>query len=90
MPTYDYRCVECKTPFEASHAMSEPAPDCPHCGGRAEKAILTAPAMHGQMARGRELAMRSLLPTRTNAGSNGHGPSCGCCAPRTTSTTKTD
>lgn len=51
MPTYDYRCLRCETPFEASHAMSEPAPDCPNCGGRAEKAILTAPAMHGQMAR---------------------------------------
>ena len=90
MPTYDYRCLRCETPFEASHAISEPAPDCPNCGGRVEKTILTAPATHGQMARGRELAMRSLLTSRTNAGSNGHGPGCSCCAPRTTSTTKTD
>lgn len=90
MPTYDYRCMHCQTPFEASHAMNEPAPNCPNCGGRPEKTILTAPAMHGQMARGRELAMRSLQPSRMNAGSNGHGPSCSCCAPHTTSTTKTD
>jgi len=90
MPTYDYRCLRCETPFEASHAISEPAPDCPNCGGRVEKTILTAPAMHGQMAQGRELAMRSLLTSRTKAGPNGHGPGCSCCAPRTTSTTKTD
>lgn len=90
MPTYDYRCLRCETPFEASHAMSEPAPDCPNCGGRAEKAILTAPAMHGQMARGRELAMRSLLTSRTKDGPNGHGQGCSCCAPRTTGTVKTD
>ena len=90
MPTYDYRCVHCGIPFEASHAMSEPAPDCPSCGGRAEKTILTAPAMHGQMARGRELAMQSLLTSRTKPSSNGHGPGCSCCAPRTTSTESTD
>lgn len=90
MPTYDYRCCECGTPFEASHAMNEHAPDCPSCGGRAEKAILVAPAMHGHMARGRELAMRSLLTSRSKAGPNGHGPGCSCCAPRTTSTVKTD
>lgn len=90
MPTYDYRCLRCETPFEASHAMSEPAPDCPNCGGRAEKTILTAPAMHGQMARGRELAMRSLQTSRTKAGPNGHGPGCSCCAPRAMGTVKTD
>jgi putative FmdB family regulatory protein len=82
MPIYDYRCMQCETVFEASHTMSEPAPNCPNCGGQAQKTILAAPAIHGQMAQGRELAMRSLLPPSMEATSNGHGPGCSCCTPR--------
>lgn len=82
MPTYDYRCVWCSASFEASHAMDAPAPGCPNCGGRAEKTILTAPAAHGHMAQGRELAMKSLLTSRTQASPKGHGAGCSCCAPR--------
>lgn len=85
MPTYDYRCVQCNTPFEASHAMNAPAPACPRCGGRAEKTILTAPAAHGRMAQGRELAMQALRASRTQAGPQVHGAGCRCCAPHKTS-----
>jgi len=85
MPIYDYRCVQCSTPCEASHAMNAPAPDCPSCGGRAEKAILTAPAALGRMAQGRERAMQSLQASRAQT-RPAHGAGCSCCAPRKTGT----
>ena len=76
MPTYDYRCTQCALPFNAHHAIPAPRPDCPACGGASERVILSAPAIHGNMARGRDLAMRSLQtkpePEKT------HGPGCGC------------
>lgn len=86
MPIYDYRCVQCSAQFEASHAINAPAPDCPSCGGRAEKAILTAPAAHGRMAQGRELAMQSLRTSRAQTRPHAHGAGCSCCAPRKTNT----
>ncbi len=73
MPTYDYLCTQCKLQFEARHSINAPGPTCPACGGETEKIFLCAPATHGNMARGRNIAMRSLEP---EAGQ--HRPGCGC------------
>lgn len=77
MPTYDYRCFQCKQQFEARHPIKADNPGCPACGGATEKVMLSAPATHGNMALGRELAMRSLLP-KSNQGKHVHGIGCGC------------
>ncbi|MBI3522915.1 MAG: zinc ribbon domain-containing protein [Betaproteobacteria bacterium] len=81
MPTYDYLCTQCKQRFEAHHAINTLDPDCPLCGGVTEKVILSAPAMHGNMARGRDLAMRSLQP-KPGQEKHIHGPGCGCGHPQ--------
>ncbi|MGA7181108.1 MAG: zinc ribbon domain-containing protein [Thiobacillaceae bacterium] len=77
MPTYDYQCTHCKLQFEAHHAINAFSPVCPACGGVTEKVILSAPATHGSMARGRDLAMRSLQP-KLGQEQHVHGPGCGC------------
>lgn len=77
MPAYDYVCTGCRLQFEARHAIDAPTPECPSCGSAAERVILTAPALHGHMARGRDLAMRSLQP-QAGQDKHGHGPGCGC------------
>jgi len=77
MPTYDYLCTQCKLQFEACHAINASSPCCSACGGTTEKMILSAPAMHGTMARGRDLAMRSLEP-KSGQEKHVHGPGCGC------------
>jgi len=33
MPMYDLRCATCRHEWEAFHAMRNPHPDCPRCGG---------------------------------------------------------
>jgi len=76
MPTYDYRCTQCKLQFEARHAINASNPDCPTCGG-ATKKMLSAPAIHGNMAQGRDLAMRSIQP-KSDQIKHAHGPGCGC------------
>jgi len=76
MPTYDYRCPKCQTQFEAQHTLSADIPLCPACGCTPEKVILSAPAVHGRVAQGREEAVR-LLEKQTTA--NAHGPGCPCC-----------
>ena len=78
MPIYDYHCQDCNRQFEAAHPIDATSPPCPACGGRAEKIILSAPAMHGHMARGRESAMRSLESGPDAAPAHGHGPGCQC------------
>jgi putative FmdB family regulatory protein len=70
MPTYDYRCRDCGTEFESFQRIGARAPACRACGGRTEKLLLTAPAIHGAMAAGREAAMRSLPEC---------GKGCRCC-----------
>ena len=70
MPMYDYRCSRCQGQFEALRAVTAAAPPCPHCGGSTERLILSAPAIHGAMARGRELAAKSLPAC---------GEGCRCC-----------
>ncbi len=76
MPIYDYRCPRCATSFEATHRIGADPPACPQCGGPTGRVYLTAPAIHGVMARGREAAMRSLEPQPPMAG---HGLGCPCC-----------
>lgn len=70
MPTYDYQCSTCKNRFEATRAILAAAPPCPLCGSKTGRVILAAPAVHGGMARGRELAARSLPQC---------GKGCRCC-----------
>jgi putative FmdB family regulatory protein len=75
MPLYDYRCERCAKTFEALHALAASAPACPECGGPSAKAFLSAPAVHGAMAQGREEAVQSLQPKTSG---HRHGPNCGC------------
>lgn len=70
MPTYDYRCQDCDTEFQAFHGMTEPAPECGDCGGEVERAWITAPAFHGAGAVGRSAAANSLPQC---------GAGCRCC-----------
>lgn len=77
MPTYDYLCCQCKQQFEAHHPMNASSPNCPACGGLTNKVFLSAPSMHGSMARGRDLAMRSLKPESGHK-QHVHGAGCGC------------
>ena len=77
MPTYDYLCTQCKLQFETRHSINATNPDCPVCGSTTEKVILSAPATHGNMARGRDLAIRSLQP-KTDPVNHLHVPGCGC------------
>ena len=70
MPTYDYQCRDCCTRFEAVHGVAAAGPDCPACGGTVRRILLSAPAVHGSMASGRELATRALPAC---------GKGCRCC-----------
>ena len=70
MPTYDYRCQDCGSEFQAFHGIADPAPDCGACGGETERAWVRAPAFHGADARGREAAVNSLPQC---------GAGCRCC-----------
>lgn len=76
MPTYDYRCSRCDLAFEARHAIGAAAPACPACGGTPDRRIISPPAAHGHMARGRELAVHSLGLDLTQGK---HGRGCPCC-----------
>ena len=77
MPVYDYLCTQCKLQFEVRHSINASNPDCLACGSTAEKVILYAPAMHGNMARGRDLAVRSLQP-KADQVNHVHAAGCGC------------
>lgn len=70
MPIYDYQCSACRGHFEARRAISADAPNCPQCGGPSMRTILSAPVIHGAMARGRDLAARSIPEC---------GKGCRCC-----------
>jgi putative FmdB family regulatory protein len=76
MPSYDYRCTQCRTQFQARHRMSAAGPPCPICASAAERIILAAPVVHGYMARGREAAVRTYEHQETG---RLHGPGCPCC-----------
>jgi putative FmdB family regulatory protein len=65
MPSYNYRCDGCDFVFEATHAIDANQPSCPECSGPVTQVFLVAPAIHGSMARGREMAVRSMEPKST-------------------------
>lgn len=39
MPIYEYRCKKCGHVFEVLQRISDPAPQCPVCGGEVEKLL---------------------------------------------------
>ena len=70
MPYYGYQCQACHDRFEVRQSVESPAPECPRCGGDTVRVILSAPAVHGALARGREQAARSIPVC---------GKGCRCC-----------
>lgn len=70
MPIYDFQCSVCRGQFEARRTLAADAPPCPRCGGTTLRKILSAPAIHGAMARGRERAAKSIPEC---------GKGCRCC-----------
>ena len=47
MPTYDYRCGQCRTAFEATHPMAAgPVDRCPRCGSPSVNRIISAPMIN--------------------------------------------
>ena len=59
MPTYDFLCPACGYQLEAIQSYDAPSPVCPDCH-KCTIRLLGAPAVHGSMSRGRELAVRSI------------------------------
>lgn len=59
MPIYEYQCPACGHRFESLQGYSDPVPACPHCHADVRR-LVSAPAVHGAQAQGREAAMRSL------------------------------
>jgi len=40
MPTYEYKCLQCGSEFEAVQKMTaKPGARCPECGGKAERQL---------------------------------------------------
>jgi putative FmdB family regulatory protein len=39
MPTYEYRCNQCRKTFEIFHSISSTIKKCPDCGGKLERLI---------------------------------------------------
>lgn len=76
MPIYDYCCGQCEAQFESRHAATADPPACPRCGGAVRRIFLSAPAVHGRMARGRDAAARTLEAAPATPR---HGPGCPCC-----------
>jgi putative FmdB family regulatory protein len=47
MPIFDYRCEDCGHSFDALQKLgAEPLSECPECGVKALKKLLSAPAFH--------------------------------------------
>lgn len=69
MPIFDFQCQQCTEVFEVMCKSTDKAQPCPHCGSNQVKKLLSAPAIHGEMAKGRDVAMQSLT--------TGKGCSCG-------------
>lgn len=70
MPIYDYQCSACERYFEARRDIAASSPGCPHCGAPSRRIIVTAPAIHGATARGRDRAVQSIPEC---------GKGCRCC-----------
>lgn len=85
MPTYEYACERCGE-FTAMRRMSERNEPCtcPVCGARAERVILSAPAMWSMAAGDRtahatnERARHAPRTSEEYAATHKHGPGCGC------------
>jgi putative FmdB family regulatory protein len=88
MPVYEYRCGACG-PFTQMRPMAEcelPS-DCPECGARAPRVILTAPhcsTMSSQARLAHATNERSAHAPRTlssmKASAKSHGAGCSCCS----------
>jgi putative FmdB family regulatory protein len=68
MPTYDYQCKSCAHPFTAMHKISDPAPECPECGGEVKK-LLSAPAVHGSSSSRHQEVAPCGIPAAQGCGS---------------------
>ncbi|WP_443081457.1 FmdB family zinc ribbon protein [Thiohalorhabdus sp.] len=60
MPLFDFECPFCHHLSEHRWQAGTPQPTCPNCGHSMKKQV-SAPAVHGAMAQGRESAVRSLV-----------------------------
>ena len=93
MPVYEYMCKKCG-PFTRMRMMSEyecPS-DCPACGSRAPRVMLTAPRCQNMSADARlvhAVNERSAHePRRLSSSTGGHGTGCACCATPSSSRTR--
>ena len=90
MPVYDYECESCG-PFTFMRPMAQcdrPA-RCPHCGGKAPRAFLTAPyfAMPAERRRAYAANERSAnAPYLASEVGGAHDAGCGCCVTPSTRT----
>jgi putative FmdB family regulatory protein len=93
MPVYDYLCEDCG-PFTDIRAMAEcELPHgCPHCGGAAPRAYLTAPNFSGLSAARRSAYAtneRSANTPKTLSSQKGsHGAGCACCSGKSSRMTR--
>jgi putative FmdB family regulatory protein len=83
MPVYEYECAACG-PFTAFRSMADYAKPCPceACGTEAPRAFLTAPAFASMDATKRKSIAVNERAAHAPRRSQGHGPGCGCCAPK--------
>jgi putative FmdB family regulatory protein len=84
MPVYDYLCDRCG-PFTEMRPMSDYAAphECPVCGGKAPRVLLTAPHF-AAMAADRRLAhatneRSAFAPSALSELKRTHGAGCSCC-----------
>jgi putative FmdB family regulatory protein len=79
MPNYDYACLGCGSfTFFCSIAESDEAQNCPRCGKRSKRVLLSAPSISGRggpdtSRSGRVAFGRELAKWRK------HSVGCGCC-----------
>jgi putative FmdB family regulatory protein len=85
MPVYEYLCDDCG-PFTNMRPMAEcdEPDDCPACGTRAPRVILTAPhfsCLPASTRKARATNERSAhAPKTLGEYKASHGPGCGCCS----------
>ena len=85
MPVYDYLCDNCG-PFTDLRPMAEcDLPhDCPDCGARSPRVMLTAPNLASMDARRRTAhatnERSAHAPMNLQQMKSRHGPGCGCCS----------
>jgi len=73
MPIYEYRCTPCGERFEELVRASDPAVDCPGCGGEDVERVLSTFAGIGGTEAARIAAPAPAGPARR------HGGGCSCC-----------